>query len=213
MGVTTSVPQKRRRVITTKPIIILPQDNDVTHTYYTHDNGGRPFKVTVRGANVAVYRANYEDTAAAKPKYDELVASFVAQKTFVGLSRGSISSGATGRWTNGNSILVQLSRLRYVFIGSSIASFTAPQEITAYYSPVGNNDVPYPVARTADFALFMNGDNGEGVRYTTISSLPPITSEMQWYDLYGDLYEVPESRRLAMLKRPSNLKTIVARGV
>jgi hypothetical protein len=185
------------------PIVILPE-HTTRHTYYTHDNGSRPFKVTVQGSSVIVHKVSNYDK---RPKYDTFVAEYVAQKTFVGTSPGD------GSWANGNSILVHLagSNLRYVYIGQEVSSFKAPQEITAYYSVVGNNDVPYPVARSQDYAFFMIGVNGEGVRYTNISNFA-IGSEKQWYDLYGALYEIrPAERQDVIVRKPTGLKVVSAR--
>ena len=51
-----------------------------------------------------------------------------------------------GEKFDGNSILLKLSKNKYVYIGSLIYSFNAYNEITTFISPVGNNDVPYPYA-------------------------------------------------------------------
>ena len=46
----------------------------------------------------------------------------------------------------GNSILLNLSGNKYVFIGESVYEFDTPDHIKEFYSMIGNNDVPYPVA-------------------------------------------------------------------
>ena len=48
----------------------------------------------------------------------------------------------------GNSILLQTGKNKYVYIGDGIRSFTTKNGdvIKKYYSPVGNNEVPYPYA-------------------------------------------------------------------
>jgi hypothetical protein len=52
-----------------------------------------------------------------------------------------------GKYFDGNSILLKISSNRYVFIGSEVYEFSTDNDnITKYYSPVGNNDVPYPFA-------------------------------------------------------------------
>ena len=55
-------------------------------------------------------------------------------------------SGGYGKFFDGNSILLKLSKNKYVYIGSVIYSFTSYNEITTFISPVGNSDVPYPYA-------------------------------------------------------------------
>ena len=48
--------------------------------------------------------------------------------------------------TEGNSVLVQLAPRVYLFIGLRIYIFKTTDEIVHFYSPIGNNDVPYPWA-------------------------------------------------------------------
>lgn len=55
-------------------------------------------------------------------------------------------SNSYGPEYDGNTMLLQLDTLTYVFIGCYIYSFQSLHEIEEYYSPVGNNDVPYPYA-------------------------------------------------------------------
>lgn len=43
----------------------------------------------------------------------------------------------------------------YMYIGSMIYTCTTAYQITNYYSTVGNNDVPYPVAVSKDHVFFM----------------------------------------------------------
>lgn len=45
---------------------------------------------------------------------------------------------------------------RYAYIDeSTMYTFDFPEKVIQYDSPMGNNTVPYPVARTANFYLFM----------------------------------------------------------
>ncbi|OLP84177.1 hypothetical protein AK812_SmicGene34985 [Symbiodinium microadriaticum] len=66
--------------------------------------------------------------------------SFSAEKVFVG------HSPEHGAKFDGNSMLLHLEGLKYVFVGEEVFSFTAKSPITKFLSPVGNNDVPYPWA-------------------------------------------------------------------
>ena len=114
-------------------------------TYYTHDNGGKPFKVQIHPNNVVdIYRQDddahdlYHFTLTVHP-----------QKVFVGKSRlNSMTkySGGHGSEFDGNSILLELDSNTYEFIGNKIFTFTTLVKIVSYESPVGNNDVPYPYA-------------------------------------------------------------------
>ncbi len=57
--------------------------------------------------------------------------------------------------TIGNSILVKFSDQKYMFVGNIIYTFNAPENILKYYSLLGNNDVPYPVAVSKNFIFMM----------------------------------------------------------
>jgi hypothetical protein len=45
-----------------KWIPVKPKDSK--NTYYTHDNGGRPFKVVIKGKELSIYGCNYIDDKA-----------------------------------------------------------------------------------------------------------------------------------------------------
>ena len=109
--------------------------------YLTHDNGARPFKVEVEWsddrASVLVFKMLQEDCF----KYEEVeCVSFSAEDVFVG------QCPVSGSVYEGNSMLLHLEGLEYVFIGFMVFSFTAKSTITKFVSPVGNSDVPYPWA-------------------------------------------------------------------
>ena len=118
-------------------------------TYYTHDNGGRPFKVQIDSKRVSIYKKSSYDQ-----EYSILVKTFRAiKKIFIGKSPENSRtkfSGGHGKQFDGNTILLYLGtkhdRYRYVYVGEKIFSFTTDLRIKKYISPVGNNDVPYPYA-------------------------------------------------------------------
>ena len=89
------------------------------------------------------------------PNYEkEACSSFSPEKVFVG------QSPKHGARFDGNSMLLHLEGLKYVFVGEEVFSFTAKSPITKFLSPVGNNDVPYPWAM-----------DEQGFRYLMISSV------------------------------------------
>ena len=89
------------------------------------------------------------------PTYEEEPCiTFTAGKVFVG------QSPKHGARFDGNSLLLHLEGLKYVFVGETVFSFTAKSPITKYVSPVGNNDVPYPWAM-----------DEQGFRYLMTSSV------------------------------------------
>jgi hypothetical protein len=122
------------------------QKSKAKATYYVHDNGGRPFKVEDYGNKVSVYKMDYDvrdDDLTEKEKKESYSHIFdKSYKTiFVGTDRGKA-------YHKGNSILLQLAKGHYMFIGWNIYEFHTVdnEDIDKYYSPVGNSDVPYPYA-------------------------------------------------------------------
>lgn len=119
------------------------------------DNGGFPFKVVKKpGKKLAVYKQIIDDD------YDvlgyEKEPFFVTpyEKLFIGCNKYPIYPTYGKEWY-GNSVLVKLSPLKYIFIGWEIFSFTTVQEIVDYNSPVGNSGVSYPYAYTKDYVYFL----------------------------------------------------------
>lgn len=127
--------------------------------YFIHDNGSRPFLVYLDKDSAYVYRIpeniyfHNEDYVSNKQHhlYIEPIADFKTIKNFVGkspLTESTSFSAGYGPRFDGNSILLKTGENKYVYIGYEIYEFKIPDddEITKYYSPVGNSDVPYPVA-------------------------------------------------------------------
>jgi len=135
-------------------------------TYFTHDNGGRPFLVYVneKDNEVDIYKIP-KSTHYIEPDYGniknyfiQLVASYKTLEVFVGkssLNPMTQFSGSHGDNFDGNSILLKLRNNRYVFIGTEIYEFTTDDEIKIYHSPVGNSDVAYPFAIGEENVYFM----------------------------------------------------------
>ena len=92
-------------------------------TYYTHDNGGRPFKVVVEDKKVYVYKyKKYDETTnsflySEKPIKYEKNNYFKCKNIFIGKSpknKLTILSGGYGAKFTGNSILLQITQNKYV---------------------------------------------------------------------------------------------------
>jgi len=118
-------------------------------TYYTHDNGGRAFYVTIEDDNsVEIGLLKYDETINKTVK-NKFIARYLPQKIFIGkspLNAQTKFSGGYGVWADGNSILLHIGGFKYIYIGEKMYSFESYDEITEYVSPVGNSDVPYPYA-------------------------------------------------------------------
>ncbi len=117
--------------------------------YCIHDNFTRPFKVVAdnKGIQIFTYKIVTEDYQT--EDYTKLVKQFT---NFFGYWSGYDSSPYK---FHGNSILIQISKNEYVSVGWEIYSFKTDEEILDYVSPVGNSDVPYPVAFGENNVYFM----------------------------------------------------------
>jgi hypothetical protein len=117
-------------------------------TYYTYDNGSRPYKVVISNNIVNVYEYVSQQNDRDIYKTDQSF-RFTTKQIFIGRSpknRMTTFSGGYGKQFDGNSILLHIKNLDYVFIGDTVTKFKAHAKIVKYVSPVGNNLVPYPYA-------------------------------------------------------------------
>lgn len=119
---------------------VLKKPNNQTREHLIHDNGGRPFKVITNYKEITIYSFPRRKQPDYTPvQYTEFVQKYTK---FIGYWIGFDPSNYK---FNGNSILIQITKNDYVYVGSRIYSFTAPDEIIDYASYVGNSDVPYPL--------------------------------------------------------------------
>jgi len=137
-------------------------------SYFIHNNYDKPFLVYIKNNDVHIYKIsnNYYIRNSNWSKindnnkcfYNEFVKSYNYKKIFIGKSPKcdmTNFSGGYGSKFDGNSILLQIDTNKYVFIGAYIYEFKIDDTINEYYSPVGNNDVPYPVALGSKNNYFM----------------------------------------------------------
>lgn len=150
-------------------------------TYEIHDNGGRPFFVTLDGKTVTVEQSmdtykleNGHFVTIQKPrkqlfkkKVDEI---FIGKK-----SPNGGYDGLKPKEAEGNSILL-FSGSKYTYIGSEIYEFTSVKgdTIEKYYSDIGHNDVPYPYAVGETHIYIM---------------LDKVAIEKSLFDLKKDIYK------------------------
>lgn len=153
-------PKTTHKSYTKKLIIKSPQ------TFYIHDNGGRPFKITIKDKTVTIYKfiepestQSNNDTA----KYTEKpILTYKVQNYFIGISpkcKMTLFSGGYGPKFDGNSILLHINDNNYIYIGEKIYSFTSNAKIVKYISPVGNSDVPYPYAIDSENRVYLIVEN------------------------------------------------------
>jgi hypothetical protein len=122
-------------------------------TYEIHDNGGRPFFVTVTGKKISVEK-NMNTFKIEKGKIVDIekprkhLFEKTVEKLFIG--KKSPTGGYDGlkpREAEGNTLLAK-DGSKYLYIGSEIYEFSPIQGdiIEKYYSDIGHSDVPYPYA-------------------------------------------------------------------
>ena len=173
----TSVPDKRG-VYTWKVSGNAPKTRKAPkgRMYEIHDNGGRPFKVYVNKANktIHVYKHNWEDNS------DTLINEWKYKEIWIGSDPHAFGLDADDPRFKGNSILVQLTASKYMFIGWNIYTFELMEgdEPLKYYSPVGSNDVPYPYLIGKTHTYFM-------IEYTAVPNTYLDLSREAYEQLYG----------------------------
>lgn len=122
-------------------------------TYYTHNNGGRPYKVNVDTSvkRIQVHASSNDHENPDEETYEECVCNEEYNTIFIGKSKRNAMttfSGGGGKDFAGNTILIKriTGDNEYVYIGERVLIFHTYSPIVKYESPVGNNDVPYPYA-------------------------------------------------------------------
>lgn len=167
-------------------------------SYFTHDNGGRPFLVYVSKKDVQIYKEDKKfystwsdwNTNDNNNKwiYIKLIKEYKPLEIFIGkspLNNMTKFSGGHGKQFDGNSVLLKISKDRYVFIGNTIYEFSTDNDkILKYYSPVGNNDVPYPFAYGEKNVYFML--NNKYIPYDNIKELENKKETDGYNYYYGD---------------------------
>jgi hypothetical protein len=123
--------------------------NPTLGIYYTHSNGGRPYKVTVTPDRVEILD-NTQGTLLFN--YNNPIKVWIGESPVTDMTQ--FSHGYGEKFT-GNSFLIETTANHYVFIGHKIFDFTTPYKIINYVSEVGNSDVPYPYAVDSDQQYYL----------------------------------------------------------
>ena len=160
-------------------------------SYEIIDNYARPFTVFLKSGNVA------EIITAADGK---TILTTPYKHAYIGDNDLRDNHYAPRGDHPGNSILLHVSPQKYIYVGEQIYSF-APLDgdtIKAYYSPLGNNQVPYPYAVGEKYVYFM-GDK--------------VAVEADALDLKADGYSQFYKLGSALKSRPFTVKVIKHRIV
>jgi hypothetical protein len=130
-------------------------------TYLIFDNGGRPFKVVIKGKGLDIF--TYNDTGE-DINYDDYP---ILIKSYRNLKKIFVPKGIDDRgdpWSGGkgNTILAHISGNKYLFIGPWIYEFETKGKIVEYHSQVGNSGVPYPLAVGENNVYFLIAKGEDG---------------------------------------------------
>jgi hypothetical protein len=143
--------------------------------YLIHDNGGRPFLVAISGKNVSIFKLPKYTDDAPKTAYTEFIKEYKnVKKVFIGKSPKidmTIFSAGYGPMFDGNTILLEVSNQRYCLISSDIVEFSTKDTIKKFISPVGNSDVPYPLAYGSSNVYVFGFDEHKYIPNDTVTGL------------------------------------------
>ena len=181
-------------------------------TYFIHDNGSQPFLVAIKDKTAKIYKIG-KDVAVGYGNvpayyYTDLIEEFKCDKIFIpkGYDGIDIFYGIMKDYKEfrGNSVLLQV-KDKYVYIGSEIYEFKPSDEIIEYYSPVGNNDVPYPVAIGKENVYFMLESDKTYVPIKYFEGFKKI----DFIDAYGYYYgHIGNKKFEALAKKMKGVKMI-----
>lgn len=137
-------------------------------TYTVHCNGDRPFVVNVEQGviNILAGTTSYK-------KIKQI-------KNFEGYWTGYDASVYK---EHGNTILIQINEHKYIYIGCDIFSFRTNEKILDFISPLGNSDVPYPLAYGTENIYFLC--ERSYVKANQMQLEPTVANAE---DLYGEYY-------------------------
>lgn len=134
--------------------------------YKTHENGARPFYVVIHNKGIIIFKATdlYAEKKLQKKMFNKEIkfdpwstCMTISNYTnfFIGKNTKKYTSHSSYGSFTGNSILVETKPLHYIFIGDRIVEFKTIEPVLQYFSPMGNNDVPYPFAITKNYVYLM----------------------------------------------------------
>lgn len=119
--------------------------------YYTLVNGGYAFEILIKN-NIIYVSARDCDKESVKFNANIFTKPIFKLKNYKGYWYGY---DTTFNKDHGNSILIEKPNNEYIYIGDKLYSFTSSSPIIDYISPVGNSQVPYPIAYDKENIYFM----------------------------------------------------------
>ena len=174
--------------------------------YITQDNGGEPFLVEDDGKKVIVYKQDFDEKKKGwVPKKKVLDSPY--KRIFVGDDPMRLSPYWRPSF-RGNSILLQVSSTKHIFIGDRIFSFEPVKgdNIQRYISIMGNSSVPYPYAIGKTHTYLM-------IEHAYIDNKVLDLKKDVYAQYYGFESSNEERKRVEKATRPLKERTIVKRVV
>lgn len=170
-------------------------------SYLTWHNRERLFLVKIDSTNktASIYKKSRKDikeweknpTMNEKPRFfSKLVKTYKYQQVFIG--RDEIEKPAYP----GNSILVRIGNMRYVYIGETVYEFSTDERITKYHSRMGNNGVPYPTADGPTKTYFMLD-----MKYVPNDKIKKIDRKDAYQYYYGHKGDEPLEKYAKRMKK------------
>jgi len=130
--------------------------------YFIHDNGGTPFRVAIDELRKRALVYKYDDEQSYESNFmkssEPIILDTPFERVFLGGPLPDVFIANGDEFEMGNSILLHISGIKYIFIGMYIYEFESPEFIEEYISSIGNNDVPYPFAKSANETFLMIED-------------------------------------------------------
>lgn len=167
--------------------------------YYNLDNKSSSITY-IKGKTADVYSFGHPDYNSSEaydfePRESHLtfVRSFKFKDFFVGKDEELDGSYYNKEKYDGNTLLLKISHEKYVYIsGDQIAEFKSLSKITDYWSPMGNNTVPYPFAldSSGNIYLMIDGVIISGMDLKDESFKSPYVE--YWESLKSKDYETSE---------------------
>jgi len=123
------------------------------HKYVIEDNGSHPYHVYDYGSRADVYALQYDRDSDEEVVVKKIL-SIPYKKLFPGDNTLRLPDYSSKK---GNTVLIQQTNGKYIYIGDGIREFSGVDGdvIEKYYSPIGNNSVPYPYAVGKKYTYFL----------------------------------------------------------
>lgn len=118
--------------------------------YYTLDNGSKKYKVIISDKNIYIFPINLDyifEWISVKRQQSQNKQIFIGKNT----KKYSVYDGLF----SGSSILIEIKKNSYIFIGTKVIEFNTLEPIVEFYSIMSNSFVVYPFALTNNYAYLM----------------------------------------------------------